>query len=239
MSKEQILAGYLNDSYYGSNAWGVEAAAETYFNTTAAKLTMVQAATLAGIVENPSEYNPLSNPTAAAERRNTVLARITQTDPAKLGAADAATMEHEKLVVRPGAVQSGCSANTVGKNAFFCDYVMHTLLLDGQLGTTTEARAKLLATGGLKVYTTVSEKDQAAATKAVNWVLPSNSKTYNPAHNAATEVLIQPGTGKVLAILRHRPRADRGRLRGQLPVRRRRGRADRIVVQAVHPHHRA
>jgi membrane peptidoglycan carboxypeptidase len=113
-------------------------------------------------------------------------------------------MEHEKLVVHPGAVQSGCSANTVRQNAFFCDYVMHTLLLDSQLGTTTEARAKLLATGGLKVYTTVSEKDQAAATKAVNWVLPSNSKTYNPAHNAATEVLIQPGTGKVLAIAEDR-----------------------------------
>jgi membrane peptidoglycan carboxypeptidase len=204
MSKEQILAGYLNDSYYGSGAWGIEAAAETYFNTTAAKLTMLQAATLAGIVENPAEYNPLSNPTAAVERRNTVLARITQTNPAKLGAADAATMEHEKLVLHPSAVQSGCTADTVGESAFFCDYVMHTLLLDSQLGTTTEARAKLLATGGLKIYTTVSEKDQAAATKAVNWVLPSNSKTYNPAHNAATEVLIQPGTGKVLAIAEDR-----------------------------------
>ena len=62
MSKQEILAGYLNDSYYGSGAWGIEAAAETYFNTTAAKLTMAQAATLAGIVENPSEYDPLANP---------------------------------------------------------------------------------------------------------------------------------------------------------------------------------
>ena len=78
MSKQQILAGYLNDSYYGSGAWGIEAAAETYFNTTAAKLTMVQAATLAGIVENPSAYDPLINPTLSVERRNTVLARITQ-----------------------------------------------------------------------------------------------------------------------------------------------------------------
>src|SRR5262249_10597150 len=76
MSKQEILAGYLNDSYYGSGAWGVEAAAETYFNTTAAKLNMVQAATLAGIVENPSKYDPLTNPDAAVERRNTVLARI-------------------------------------------------------------------------------------------------------------------------------------------------------------------
>jgi membrane peptidoglycan carboxypeptidase len=205
MSKEEILAGYLNDSYYGSGAWGIEAAAETYFNTTAAKLTMLQAATLAGIVENPSLYDPLTNPTASLERRNTVLARITQTNPTKLGAADAARLEQEKLVLHPGTVQSGCTADTVKDKAFFCDYVMHTLLLDTQLGSTTQARAKLLATGGLKIYTTVSGKDQAAATKAVNWVLPSNSKTYNPAHNAASEVLIQPGTGKVLAIANDRP----------------------------------
>ncbi len=205
MSKQDILAGYLNDSYFGSGAWGIEAAAETYFNTTAANLTMVQAATLAGIVENPSEYNPLANPTTSLERRNTVLARIAQTNPTKLSAADAAKFEHEKMVLRPGTVQSGCTADTVGDNAYFCDDVMHTLLLDRQLGSTTEARAKLLATGGLKIYTTVSEKDQASATQAVNFVLPSNSKTYNPAHNAATEVLIQPGTGKVLAIAQDRP----------------------------------
>ena len=67
MSKQQILAGYLNDSYYGNGAWGIEAAAETYFNTTAAKLTMAQAATLAGIVENPSQYDPISQPGPGAD----------------------------------------------------------------------------------------------------------------------------------------------------------------------------
>jgi membrane peptidoglycan carboxypeptidase len=204
LSKEQILAGYLNDSYYGSGAWGIEAAAETYFNTTAAKLNMLQAATLAGIVENPSEYDPLTNPTTAVERRNTVLARISQTNPTALAAADAAKLEQHKLGLQSGTVQNGCTADTVGDNAFFCDYTMHTLLLDKQLGSTTEARAQLLATGGLKIYTTVSEKDQASATKAVNWVLPANSQTYNPSNNAATEVLIQPGTGKVLAIAEDR-----------------------------------
>jgi membrane peptidoglycan carboxypeptidase len=166
---------------------------------------MTQAATLAGIVENPSLYDPLANPTASLERRNTVLARISQTNPTTLSAADAVKLEQAKLVLHPGTVQNGCTANTVQDKAFYCDYVMHTLLLDSQLGPTTQARAKLLATGGLKIYTTVSEKDQAAATKAVNWVLPSKSKTYNPAHNASTEVLIQPGTGKVLAIAEDRP----------------------------------
>jgi len=205
MSKQEILAGYLNDSFYGSGAWGIEAAAETYFHTTAAKLTMLQAATLAGIVENPAQYDPLSNPLTSTERRNTVLARIAETNPSALSPADAAQLEKQKLVLHSGQVQSGCTADTVGYNAYFCDDVMHTLLLDSQLGSTTEARAKLLSTGGLSIYTTVSEKDQASATSAVNFVLPENSSTYNPAHNAATEVLIQPGTGKVLAIAQDRP----------------------------------
>ena len=180
MTKQDILAGYLNDSYYGSGAWGIEAAAETYFSTTAAKLTMVQAATLAGIVENPSRYDPINNPVSSPERRNTVLARIAQTNPESLTPADAATLEQQKLGLNPGAAQNGCTASTVGNAAFFCDYVMHTLLLDPQLGATTQARAKLLATGGLKIYTTVDEQDQSAATNAVNYVLPAHSKTYNP-----------------------------------------------------------
>jgi membrane peptidoglycan carboxypeptidase len=204
MSREQILAGYLNDSYFGSGAWGIEAAAETYFNTTAAKLTMLQAATLAGIVENPSAYDPMSEPAASIERRNTVLARLAQTNPQALSAAGAASLEQQQLVLDDGAIPNGCSASVNQDEDFYCDYVMHALLLDSQLGSSTEARAKLLATGGLKIYTTLSEKDQASATHAVNFVLPSDSDTYNPAHNAATEVLIQPGTGKVMAIAEDR-----------------------------------
>ena len=79
-SKQDILAGYLNDAYFGNNAYGIETAAETYFNTTASKLTVTQAATLAGIVENPSAYDPIRHPVTALERRNTVLARMAQTN---------------------------------------------------------------------------------------------------------------------------------------------------------------
>ena len=75
-SKQDIVAGYLNDAYFGNNAYGIETAAETYFNTTAAKLSVTQAATLAGIVENPSAYDPILHPATAVQRRNTVLARM-------------------------------------------------------------------------------------------------------------------------------------------------------------------
>ncbi len=102
MTKQQILAGYLNDSYYGNGAWGIEAAAETYFNTTAAKLTMTQAATLAGIVENPTAYDPINNPAAALTRRNTVLARIAATNPSALSPAAAKVLEAKKIGRAPG-----------------------------------------------------------------------------------------------------------------------------------------
>ena len=79
-SKQDIVAGYLNNAYFGNFAYGIEAAAYTYFGTSAAKLSVTQAATLAGIVENPSAYNPRKNPGLALTRRNTVLARMAQTD---------------------------------------------------------------------------------------------------------------------------------------------------------------
>ena len=204
MTKQQILAGYLNDSYYGEGAWGIEAAAETYFNTTAAKLTMTQAATLAGIVENPSAYDPIDFPATSLTRRNTVLARIAATNPSALSPAAALVLEAKKIGVHPGAEQSGCAASTAGQDAFFCDYVMHTVLNDPQLGATTMDRAKLLSTGGLKIYTTLAPQDESAATNAVNYVVPYGDNYYNPGGNVDTTVLIQPGSGDVLAIAEDR-----------------------------------
>ena len=246
MTKQQILAGYLNDSYYGEGAWGIEAAAETYFNTTAAKLTMLQAATLAGIVENPTQYDPIAYPATSLTRRDTVLARIAQTNPSALAPAAALVLEAKKLGLHPGAKQSGCTASTAGQDAFFCDYVIHDVLNDPQLGATTMDRAKLLSTGGLKIYTTLAPQDESAATHAVNYVVPYGDNYYNPNHNVDTTALgaarhrEDPRDRRGPAV-RARPQQgpDRGRLRGQLALRRPGRRADRILIQAVHPAHGA
>jgi membrane peptidoglycan carboxypeptidase len=203
MSKQQILASYLNNAFYGSGAWGIEAAAETYFHTTASKLSLTQAATLAGIVEDPSRYDPIANPNDSLTRRNTVLARMMQTGVLS-PAAEAKAMK-QKLVLHTGTAQSGCGAQTAGDDGFFCDYVVHTILLDKTFGATTAARARLLATGGLKIYTTLDQQDQNATAHAVNYVVPAGSSYYNPGNNVATEVLIQPGTGNVKAIAEDRP----------------------------------
>ena len=102
-------------------------------------------------------------------------------------------------------MQSGCSAPTVGINGFFCDYVIHTVLLDKDFGATPLDRARLLATGGLQIKTTLSPQDELASTNAVNFVVPQWSNTYNPGHNADTEVAIEPSTGHVMSIAEDRP----------------------------------
>jgi membrane peptidoglycan carboxypeptidase len=203
-SKQQILAGYLNDAYFGNHAYGVETAAETYFGTTAAKLSVTQAATLAGIVENPSAYDPHRSPAAALTRRNTVLARMAQTSNG-LTAAEAATEEAKPLGLKFSVTPSGCQSASVGTAGFFCQYVEESFLRNPAYGKTPMDRAKLLATGGLKIYTTLNPQDQQAATNAVNYVLPAHSRTYNPAKNADTEAVVQPGTGQIMALAENRP----------------------------------
>jgi membrane peptidoglycan carboxypeptidase len=203
-SKQQILAGYLNDAYFGHQSYGIEAAAETYFNTTSSKLTLTQAATLAGIVENPTEYDPITNPSVALERRNTVLARMAQTGNG-ITTAQAAAAEKQPLGLHPGQVQSGCESASVGSGGYFCEFVEETFLRDPQYGATVADRAKLLTTGGLQIYTTLSPQDQQAANNAVNYVVPYHDGYYNPGDNAAVEAVVQPGTGDIRAIAEDRP----------------------------------
>ena len=75
-SKDEILEKYLNLANFGDGTYGVEAAARHYFNTTAAKLTLPQAAMLAGLVKNPTGYDPTNNAKRAKDRRNVVLDRM-------------------------------------------------------------------------------------------------------------------------------------------------------------------
>jgi membrane peptidoglycan carboxypeptidase len=203
-TKQQILAGYLNAAYFGHNAYGVEAAAETYFNTTAAKLTVVQAATLAGIVENPTEYDPINNPATSLTRRNTVLARMAQTDNG-LTTAQSKTLLTAPLGLNVAPVQSGCQSATVGTAGFFCQYVEEVFLHDPAYGATPYDRAKLLSTGGLQIYTTLDPTDQKAANSAVNYIVPDHDGYFNPGNNAAVEAVVQPGTGDIRAIAEDRP----------------------------------
>jgi len=200
MSKNQILASYLNVAYFGSSAYGVEVAAERYFSTGASRLTLPQAALLAGLVENPTAYDPLTNPKTALARRNLVLQRMAQVGditPAQAGAAD-----RQPLGLSPSMPQSGCTSSSARYAAYFCDYVLAAMRVDPAY---KQAWQRLNGIGGLKIYTTLDPVDQRAARNAVNYELPRPPSSVNPGKNADTEVLIQPGTGDVRAIAIDRP----------------------------------
>lgn len=195
LSKDQILAGYLNVAYFGSQAYGIEMAAQRYFGTHAASLTLPQAALLAGIVENPALYDPLVDPAAALDRRNVVLARMAQLG--FITTAQQLATQQQPLRLQPSVPQSGCTSWSARAAAFFCDYVLAVMRHDAAF---RQAWTRLNGLGGLKIYTTLDRRDQRAAQRAVDYQLPPPPSGVNPGRNAAAEVLLQPGTGKVRAI---------------------------------------
>ncbi|PRY16137.1 penicillin-binding protein [Kineococcus rhizosphaerae] len=190
MSKNDILAGYLNVSYYQNNVYGIEAAAQFYFSKPAANLTLPEAALLAGMVQNPAAYNPLKYPDAAVKRRNVVLGRMLE-----LGKIDQKT--HDEAVATPLQLQQNPSRQgclTAGTAAYFCDYVVHVIESDPAFGATAEDRRNLLRRGGLTIRTTLDPTVQNIAQDAVN-------KGVNPGQAArAAESVVQPGTGNILAM---------------------------------------
>ncbi len=203
MSKDQILAGYLNaaffGTFYGNQAVGVRAAAERYFDTSAAKLTLPEAAMLAGMVENPVAYNPIAHPGNAQTRRNTVLARMAQLH--VITKATAAAAMKKPLGLKLSPLQQGCTSASAKSAAFFCDYVMSLMKQDSAF---SQAWNVLNTTGGLKIYTTLNAQDERAAKQAVNYMVPQPPNGANPGANADSEVLIQPGSGRVMAIANDR-----------------------------------
>jgi penicillin-binding protein 1A len=148
VSKDDILALYLNHIYLGSGAYGIEAAARTYFGKSASKLTVAEAATLAALPKGPSYYDPRRNPDAALRRRNLVLQAM-----AEYGVhrpADAAALERTPLTLAP---PSG-----VEHAPYFVEQVRRQL--EDRFG-------ELLYTGGLRVYTTLDPGLQKEAETAL------------------------------------------------------------------------
>jgi membrane peptidoglycan carboxypeptidase len=202
LSPNQLLAAYLNAVYFDNGAYGVQVAAQRYFGTSAARLSLDQAALLAGLVQNPTAYDPVSYPSAALQRRNVVLARMAQLRYISRQTAAAAERAPLGLHFLVPPLQQGCTSAVSPTADWFCDYAV------AELRTNPAYRAAwrdMNTIGGLSIYTTMSSQDQAAAQGAVSFMLPPPPSAYNPGQNAAAEVLIQPGTGRVLAIAVDRP----------------------------------
>jgi membrane peptidoglycan carboxypeptidase len=201
MTRAQLLTAYLNVAYFDHQAYGIKVAAETYFSTAPAHLTLTESALLAGMVEDPTKYDPTAYPTLALRRRNVVLAAMAQHGYITRTQAAAAMKAPLGLHLSTVGEQTGCTAKNVRMAAFFCDYVLAVMAHDHAYA---KAENELLNVGGLKIYTTLNERDQHAADAAVNYVLPDNDY-YNPNHDVDAEVMVQPGTGYVRAIAIDRP----------------------------------
>jgi membrane peptidoglycan carboxypeptidase len=156
LSKDQILEGYLNIAYFGDGAYGVETAARHFFGIPAAKLSLPQAALLAGLVQQPGPYNPTAHPKAATDRRNVVLARMLQTGAISQRQHDQAVKT--RLTLNMKRTSNGCDAS---KAAFFCNYVYQLLTKSKILASTPEASAEMVKRGGLTVRTTLDRDMQA------------------------------------------------------------------------------
>ena len=192
--KDWILERYLNIAYFGDGAYGVEAAARHYFSTSAAKLTLPQAALLAGLVKNPTGYDPTNDKDEARERRDVVLARMAELNVISRSEHDAAAKRGLGLDIT--AARNGCVSSFA---PFFCDYTREYLLADEDLGQTREAREQRLLSGGLTIKTTIDPRFQKAADNSVaDHVYPTDRAIGGLAS-------VEPGTGEVRALSQSRP----------------------------------
>ncbi|HEY3140838.1 MAG TPA: transglycosylase domain-containing protein, partial [Acidimicrobiales bacterium] len=204
MSKEDILTRYLNTVYFGNHAYGIQAAAETYFGVSARDLDLGQAALLAGIIRNPSAYNPVRAPDKAQARRHVALERmlaegiITSDQATLIDAAPVPTEVHQVLPL---------------PNDYFVEEVKQQLLDDQTfgLGATPEARENAVFNGGLKIYTTFDPRAQELALAARDAQLGQggvfdigpaiNPDTRRPLINPETgQPMIDPNTGDPLRV---------------------------------------
>ncbi|MFF0413876.1 transglycosylase domain-containing protein [Kitasatospora sp. NPDC004745] len=196
LTKEQILTNYLNITFYGHQAYGIEAASQRYFSKDAKDLTLPEAAMLAGLVQNPSQYDPKLHPVAAQKRRDTVLDKMVENK--HITADQAKEAKAAPLGLKYKDPQNGCITAQAGMG-FFCDYVRHVVKQDPVFGKNAADRKKLWDQGGLNIYTTLDPDKQAAAQNAVS------QQVYVTDPVSAAITMVEPGTGKILAMAQTRP----------------------------------
>lgn len=189
-TKDQILDAYLNTIYLGNGAYGVEAAANVYFGVHASQLDLPQAALLAGLIQNPSGYDPILAPAAARNRRSEVLSRMVH-----YGDATPA----QAALANRTALPSPKAPPVVGDNItdYYVNEVQTELLgANSPLGGSYDQRYEALFEGGLKIYTNLEPNLQARAEQTVAADTPPNSQGFQEAM-----VTINPANGNVLAMV--------------------------------------
>lgn len=213
-NKSQILEMYLNDIYFGQGAYGVEAAAQTYFGRSVRDLSLDQIALLAGLPKGPEYYSPFTHPQRALERRNTVLAVMKDH-----GIIDSS--RRQELNARPLGTLPQPGVPTRG--SYFADYVVAELVREYGWSE------RYIHSGGLKIHTTLDLRMQQIAEESLA-ALPTEAG--NEARPQAALVAIDPLSGEIRAMVGGRSYRQ-SPLNRAADVRRQPGSAIKPVVYAA------
>lgn len=185
-TKQEILELYLNQIYFGQGAYGVQAAAQTYFGKNVSELTLNECAMLAGIPKSPNYYSPFNNLAAAQERKATVLDQMEKYN--YIDASTARKLKNEKLtLVKPKKPAATTTAS------YFIDYI--TQLLIDKYG------ADAVYKDGLKIYTTLDMDMQKAAETAMEKLPTFRTDGNGIKQPQGALVAIDPHTGQIRAMV--------------------------------------
>lgn len=205
-TKDEILLGYLNIAGFGGTVYGIEAAANYYFNTTAAALSLAQSASLMAIVNNPVKFqldvpddvrNGAANGYAANKSRRDYILRemLRYTKITQQQYDEAVASPVEPLITEPS---TGCQ--TAVESAYFCDYVTTLLRTDPVFGEDAESRMMNFRRGGYQIYTSLDRDLQAAAAGAMAANVPASYPGWDV---GGVITSVQVGTGRVLAMVQN------------------------------------
>lgn len=205
-TKNEILSRYLNIAQFGASVYGVEAAAQFYFSKKAIDLNYLEAATLAGVTQSPTKWDPVVNPENSTHRRNIVLGLmknqklITEAEyAAGIAAPVAPAADGGYLNIKRTGL--GCmTANSVANSGYFCDYVTKVITNNPAFGAEPKDRQQLLYRGGLTITTTLDARLQTIADAEVRNGVPQD----DPSGVASSIITIEPGTGKIVAMAQNR-----------------------------------
>ncbi|RMC39165.1 PBP1A family penicillin-binding protein [Lactobacillus sp. ESL0236] len=187
-SKKDILTMYLNKAYFGNGVWGVQDASQKYFGKNASQLTPGEGATLAGILRNPSQYNPIDHMSYSLARRNVVLDLMVQNN--KLTAQQAKVEQSQGLNLRD------TYHNQDGyRYPYFFDAVVNEAI--SRYGLKEED----VMNKGLKIYTSLNQnyQKQLQAKFAQDWLFPPNAA--DGTKTQAASVVMDPTSGAVRAVI--------------------------------------
>ncbi|GAB3236897.1 transglycosylase domain-containing protein [Glycomyces halotolerans] len=198
MPKEDILTNYLNTVYFGNGAYGIGAAAQVYYGKVPAELTVPEAAMLVGLVQSPSQYDPINGSSEAAKaRRDHVIGRMVAVG--FLTAAEGAEAKATDLALNPQDANNTSGGAIDAEYGFFVDYFERWWARQEDFGESPEERKARLYRGGYEIVSTLDVRLQETAEDAIEAQEPTGSEY------ALGSVVVEPGTGaiQVMAVNRN------------------------------------